>query len=469
MTPDDHQNGLPEADLRPERRMSRAWLILVLAILMAAWLGYRAWLLRGVVITVHLERGHGIQPGDDVRYRGIVVGRVRSVALGENVDGVTVKAALLPPAAHLARGGARIWVVRPKLDVTGVAGLETVVGPRYLAMLPGDGPPRRHFLGLSEPPIIESIEPGDLEIVLQATDRSGMRPGAPILYREVTVGTILSVGLASDGGSVEARVHIPKAYAQLIRPETRFWDVGGIDASVGIGGLAVEVDSIESLLAGGVALATPPDAGEVVHTGHRFQLEDGPEKEWLAWAPPVVIGSSFLPRGAVMPTPLRALVGWKEGRWIRSDRSRRGWVLQTERGLLGPADLLHIQEDEDRATIVLEVAGRTIPLTQEPVWTDGRLARLGVQVAPMSRSTVPRRHAAEPEDCLVVADQAATPLPLAAARLTPEEGVWIVDQAVSVDTGWHGAAVVARADGRVVGLMLVGEDQAARVALLPEE
>ena len=39
---------------------------------------------------------------------------------------------------------------------------------------------------------------------------------------------------------------------------------------------------------------------------------------------------------------------------------------------------------------------------------------------------------------------------------------------VSVDADWHGACVLARSDGLVVGMMLVGED-AARVALLSEE
>jgi hypothetical protein len=36
-----------------------------------------------------------------------------------------------------------------------------------------------------------------------------------------------------------------------------------------------------------------------------------------------------------------------------------------------------------------------------------------------------------------------------------------------VDESWHGAAVVARDDGYLLGLLLV-EDGEARVALLPE-
>ncbi|MHC4208725.1 MAG: hypothetical protein ACYSWT_03320, partial [Planctomycetota bacterium] len=61
----------------------------------------------------------------------------------------------------------------------------------------------------------------------------------------------------------------------------------------------------------------------------------------------------------------------------------------------------------------------------------------------------------------------ASPLPLAASRLTAAAGGWSVDPAVSVDESWHGAAVVARDDGYLLGLLLV-EDGEARVALLPE-
>jgi hypothetical protein len=66
-----------------------------------------------------------------------------------------------------------------------------------------------------------------------------------------------------------------------------------------------------------------------------------------------------------------------------------------------------------------------------------------------------------------VADPTATPLPLAAPRLAVVDGGWSVDPAVSVDESWHGAAVVARDDGYLVGLLLV-EDGEARVALVPQ-
>ncbi|MCZ6698650.1 MAG: MlaD family protein [Planctomycetota bacterium] len=458
---------IPVAALEPERRVSWLWIMPLLAAGFVAWIAYGAWSQRGVLITVQLDRGHGLEPAAEVRHRGIAVGRVESVALNEGLDGILVSARLNPEAEHLARAGTRIWVVRPKLGISGVVGLETVVGPRYLAILPGDGPPQQHFVGLNEQPILMDVQPGDLDVILQTNRKGSLRPGAPILYRQVPVGVILSVGLTGDGGAVEARAHIHKAYAQLVRPETRFWNAGGVEAKMSIRGLSLSMESVESLVIGGVALATPPNAGEMVRTGHRFELVAKPQEDWLNWQPLVVIGSSLLPPGAPMPSPMRATLGGTKGRIFKSERFYRGWVLQTERGLLGPAELLDPSENLNRDTVVLEVAGDTVPLTGDPIWSSGGIAILDVSVTRNIWPADLRRVPTAPEDCLVVADSGGTPLPLVATRLSAGEQGWKIDPAVAVDASLHGACVLARSDGKLVGIVLVEKD-IARVALLGE-
>ncbi len=461
------ERPLPAAILRPRRRVSAAWLIPLAALALAAWLGFRAWSARGVVVTVLLPEGHGLKTGDDVRYHGITVGTIRSVELTGDLE-IRVTASLGTESGRLARQGSRFWVVRPQLQLSRIAGIETLLGPRYLAVLPGRGPRRRSFIGLPEPPAVEAQEPGDLEIILAAVEQGNLHRGAPVTYRQVQVGTVLSVGLASDGGAVEARVHIEKAYAQLVRQRSRFWDAGGVEASVGLTGLSFKLKSLESVLAGGIAMATPPDAGEPVRNGHRFALEQSAPEDWLQWHPMAVIGSSMLPPGAALPAPLRARAGWKQGWWITRNRSRQGWILQMPDGLLGPADVLRPQPGAGEKPAI-EVAGTTLPPDAAIAWESGGLALLSATVngAPWPRSRC-RRPSAEPEDCLAVADPTAMPLPLAAARLEPHGDGWLLDAALSVDESWHGAAVVARADGALVGLLLV-EDGSARVAPMPEE
>jgi paraquat-inducible protein B len=68
-----------------------------------------------------------------------------------------------------------------------------------------------------------------------------------------------------------------------------FWNVGGVQVSGGLfRGVEVKVESLRSLLVGGIAFATPNGARAApVKSGTVFQLGNGPKPEWLAWAPSI--------------------------------------------------------------------------------------------------------------------------------------------------------------------------------------
>ena len=63
---DSAGGDLPTAVLKPRQRISWAWLLPVAALILVGGLMHRAWSLRGVVVTVQLEEGHGLKPGDPV-------------------------------------------------------------------------------------------------------------------------------------------------------------------------------------------------------------------------------------------------------------------------------------------------------------------------------------------------------------------------------------------------------------------
>lgn len=464
---------VPSAVLRPQRRFSFVWLVPLAALVIAGWLTYSAWAARGTIITVQFDQGHGIEPGAAVRYRGIVVGEVRRLGLSNDGDAIVASLALHSHADILARSGSRFWVVRPQLDVAAVEGLETILGARYIAALPGDGSARTEFIGLDEPPVVQWIEPGDLEIILHASTRMGLRRGTPVLFRQVRIGNVLSVGLTSDGGAVEARVHIDSPYVSLIRPKSRFWSVSGVKADVGITGFNLEAETLETILRGGIAMATPHDDGNPVTTGHRFELFSEPEKEWLKWQPQVPIGRSELPAGTIAPSTIRIKLVWQQGRvgnFLTTTKSRSGWGLYTETGLLAPRDLLQAADKARDETIFLEAAGQRIPLAEASKNVGDALGLLPIQIEQSAWPTTLLRHPNEPEDALVISDASTASMPLAASRFSPSGAdIWKIDEAVSIDESWHGSAIVARADGRVIGILLADDDDNLRVALIPED
>jgi len=466
------QHQLPTAELKPQRRWSLAWLIPLAALLIAGWLVYATWAARGVTVTVEFDHGRGLEPGAAVRYRGTIVGEVRAITLTSDGGSVTATLALHRQADVLARAGSRFWVVRPQIDLGGIEGLETIIGARYVAALPGEGPPQHSFVGLSAAPVVEYTEPADLEVIVQAPARMGLWRGAPVLYRQVRIGVVLSVGLTSDGGAVESRLHIDSPYVPLMRPETKFWPVSGIRADVGISGFSFEAESLQTILNGGIALATPPDAGPVVTTGHHYEMDLEPEDDWLRWQPQVAIGRNELPSGTAAPPTTRLKLVWEQGRvgpFLTTRKSRQGWGLYTSEGLLAPRDLLTAPDKAKDDTVALETAGKRFTIDDGPDGMGNHLGRADIDVAMDALPADQLRRPVEPEDALVIADHAVQPLPLAASRFTSVgDDLWAVDPAISVDESWHGAAVIARSDGHVIGLLLANDNNRLRVALLPD-
>lgn len=488
----DGIGDIPEAVIErdPRRRSGHGavWIVPLLAILGSLAVSWSALQGRGPTVVVHADHGYGIHPGDPVRYLGIDVGIVTDVVLGSGSGSTAVRLELQmrKDAADLARAGTRFWVVRPYLTFDAVAGLETLIGARYVALAPGpEGAERRsQFTALPDPPLAEelSAERG-LEIVLEAPTRFGLQGGAEVVYRGVRIGTVVGVGLASDATSVEVRVVVRPAYAQLIRERSVFWETGGFEVGLSLtGGLNVNLDSIRSALVGGLRVATPVDAGPAVSNGSRFPLYADAKDEWLEWQPALPLGNDLLPPGAPLPKLLRGTLEWVHGRLLRSDGSRAGWMLTTPRGLLAPRNLTEIPDGarEDRA--LLQVAGRRFQVGE--LIERGLVDALGDHLSVIrpaafgdawdglmepneAIATQPRRTLLAPEDLIVVRDSGRDPIGIDASRLRMEGDRSLVDERIPLTEDWHGSLAMARSDGAIVGVLLVTGDGKAEIVPIP--
>ena len=145
------------------------------------------------------------------------------------------------------------------------------------------------FQGLAEAPIIDDIAPGDLSLVLVAGNRGSLHSGSAVLYRGVRIGSILSTALAEDATGVIADVLIRARYAPLVRENSRFFQTGAFDVEIGLSGGRARLDSLETLLVGGVSLVTPTRFGEQVETGHVFAVDAEEDDDWLEWRPEIEI------------------------------------------------------------------------------------------------------------------------------------------------------------------------------------
>ncbi len=248
---------------------------------------------RGPEIVIDFADGSGVEADKTVlEHKGVSVGIVTAVQLKPDLSGVSVRLRLTKSAAHLAGEGAQFWIVHPEIGLSGIRGLDTLLTGARLNVRPGKGPPAKQFLGLTRTPPPELSSQGR-SFILQSDRLGSLTTGAPVFYREVKVGTVETSRLADDSTAVLVRIHLEAPYVDLVRTNTRFWNAGGFSFKIGLLGAELKNTSLESLVTGGVAFATPDSTplAPPAEESALFQLSSDADKDWLKWAPKIPIKS----------------------------------------------------------------------------------------------------------------------------------------------------------------------------------
>jgi paraquat-inducible protein B len=267
------------------------WVVPLIALAVCSWIGIGELRNRGPGISIDFADGTGIEAGKTVlEYKGVTVGMVSAVTLMPDLSGVSVSLRLNKSAAVFANAGSEFWVIHPEIGFSGVRGLDTLLTGSRLNARPGSGLPIRSFKGLDDPPTAET-PPSGRSFYLQCERLGSLTAGAPVFYREFKVGEVEATRLAGDSASVLVRIHVEAPYVDLVRTKTRFWNAGGFNFKLSLFGAQFSDTSLESLIAGGVAFATPDgdELGTPAPDGALFQLSPEPDKAWLRWTPQIPI------------------------------------------------------------------------------------------------------------------------------------------------------------------------------------
>lgn len=290
------QASTPQATVRRSRRLrlSPVWLVPIIAAAVGGYLFYQSEIDVGPTVEIGFADGTNIAKGSKVVYRGVEVGTVQSVELDSGLQHVNVAAQLHKPAAGLAREGSQFWIVEPRVSVGQVTGLDTLLSGSYIQVAPGDGAEATRFVGLANPPVL-SPGGGNLVIFLESDDAASLAIGSPILYRGIGVGEIAAVSLPQDGSRVQLEAAIKPEHAPLVRTNSVFWRTSGVHFDLQPLDPKIDISSVESLIRGGVAFATPVQEGTPVKDRSRFVLHDHSKDEWLAWQPAVLLAPAATP------------------------------------------------------------------------------------------------------------------------------------------------------------------------------
>ena len=263
MADGSERDDLPHATVVAKRgsRISIVWIIPLLAAVIAVGIAVQRVVSEGPTISIVFRNAQGIEAGKTfVKYKDVNIGQVTAVQLSENYTQVTVTAKIAKSAAGLMVEDAAFWVVEPRVTLSGVSGLGTLLSGNYIGFEAGKSDSERHsFTGLNLPPTLTGDQPGR-QFVLKAANLGSLGIGSPVYYRRLQAGQVVAYQLASDGQAVDITVFVQAPYHQYVNPGTRFWNASGLNVSVGAEGVDVRTQSLVSLIAGGLAFETPPFA-----------------------------------------------------------------------------------------------------------------------------------------------------------------------------------------------------------------
>ncbi len=256
------------------RGISIIWTLPIIALCICGWLIYTSYKDAGVEITISFKDATGIVPGKtQIMARGIPVGLVTKVL--PDLDNQQVKAVAKMDqnvVSHLVED-TLFWIVRPQLSASSVQGLDTILSGSYIGIQIGtSNKARREFDGLASSPPVSPETPG-LHLQLTTDMLGSIQTGTGVYYRNIEIGEVQSYRLVEDE-SVEIDLFIKPEFSHLVRTGSRFCNASGIQISGKLPNVKIHVESLASLLRGGILLYTPEQLQDtpVAQNGEVFSL-----------------------------------------------------------------------------------------------------------------------------------------------------------------------------------------------------
>lgn len=234
----------------------------------------------GKIIAFTAKDSNAIDKGTQIKYKGVSVGEVSKITPNFSSDNVYVQARIYPEYVdQIAVAGSHFWVVEPSISLAGAENLDTLLGS-YIQVTPGSGKTKTQFT-LSDQPQGDQL----ISYTLEALSRGSVKVGTPILFREIEVGEVTDVRLGDLSDRIIITIGIHSEFAYLVRENSVFWNVSGVNMSIGLSGAKVQAGTVDSILRGGIAFSTPDDETlKPQAKAHKsYLLHKTAEEDWALW------------------------------------------------------------------------------------------------------------------------------------------------------------------------------------------
>ncbi|PHR55000.1 MAG: hypothetical protein COA44_11650 [Arcobacter sp.] len=255
--------------IREKKSFSLVWIVPIVAVIITVGMIYKSYFDQGTRIYITIEDGAGIMDGKTpLMYKGIKIGSVEDVRIKEDDVSKLQLTVVVDKAssAAVARKGNKFWKVEPKISITEISGLDTLIKGVYISVMPAATskeallalPYERNFIALDGPPV-DIFKPG-LAIFVNTINKGDISIGAPVLYNKQVIGKIEHKELSKDRTSINLSLHIQEQYIDLIHEQSIFYKVDGIEVKASLSGIKVNMGSFASFIAGGIGVYNSKEA-----------------------------------------------------------------------------------------------------------------------------------------------------------------------------------------------------------------
>jgi len=251
------------------------WIVPITALIVAGWFLYQYYSKIGPEITIEFKSVGNLQEGQsEIRFRDVPVGKVKKIKLKDDNEHVLVIAVMDKSVKPFLNENAKFWIVKPRIDLNGISGLETLVSGSYIQMYSKYGyEEKREFIGLDEPYVDTSDIKGSV-FHLFAEDSRNLKVGSPVFYKKMEVGELQKMKLSKDGDGVEFTVFIKAPYDKFVKPNTNFWALDIVSVNFSGSSLNVDIAPASDVIRGGIAFDTTLiyDQNSTLSKDHIFTL-----------------------------------------------------------------------------------------------------------------------------------------------------------------------------------------------------
>jgi paraquat-inducible protein B len=225
-----------------------------------------------------------------IHHHGLKVGKILEFDLAKDDSGLDIQILIYQPYDQLVRTNSLFWNtsgidlnLRNLFDASlRVGSFESLVaggiafanpaGPAEAA--PAETVFELHAIRPGAVDMNDVEEATEFKVILTAEALGGVEEGNAVLYREIQIGTVRKTQLNAAADGVEIHLGIAPAHSGLVRTDSVFWNASGVKLNLGdLVDASVEIESLKSLLAGGVALANPSDPGPQAESGTTYKLQ----------------------------------------------------------------------------------------------------------------------------------------------------------------------------------------------------